>query len=122
MDGFISGISSIEKISEIVSEGKEFDSIKPEDYALFSKNKESWKESFGKKIEQEIPGADILKKMKDIDKNFQIQMMNIKTVLLMMVNGPENVVILNGVRMVIMFRKNKIRKERRGKKYLTILG
>ena len=44
MDGFINGISSIEKISEIVSGGKEFDSIKPEDYALFSKNKESWKE------------------------------------------------------------------------------
>ena len=48
MDGFINGISSIEKISEIVSGGKEFDSIKPEDYALFSKNKESWKEFFGK--------------------------------------------------------------------------
>ena len=40
----------------------------------------------------------------------------------MMVNGSENVVILNGVRMVIMFRKNKIRKERHGKKYLTISG
>ena len=68
MDGFINGISSIEKISEIVSGGKEFDSIKPEDYALFSKNKESWKEFFGKNFEQEIPGADVLKKMKDIDK------------------------------------------------------
>ena len=56
----INGISSIEKISEIVSGGKEFDSIKPEDYALFSKNKESWKEFFGKNFEQEIPGEDLV--------------------------------------------------------------